>query len=284
MGESLTNTKRKRVRQPKERKWMKYALSLLVLGLIAASAYVVIRSTFPGEEEVYEASAKPDTAVDPEQLTNPERFKEAYIERNGGLEHLQSLQTLRTDGRILSKEKEVDFVVLRRRPDMMLMTQKLGRSKVTYGSKGGEHWKRESLPGQKETVTDVAVEQIDALTDAVEMFGPLLTAYLKEDRSVESIEQSEWEGRKALKIRILNAEEDASDLVYVDPDDLEVIAQVTKKPEGQDIVSEFSDYKTISRVSIPFTTIVQQGDDILSRVILEDARFNVGASSFVFER
>lgn len=282
MRESLTNIKRKRVNHTKNHKFLKYLLGLFVFGLIAASAYVAIRSVFA--KESFEVRAEPDRELSLEKLTDPAQFKKVYIEKNGGLEHLQNLQSLRIAGRIATNEQEIEFVGIKRRPDMMLLTQWLGQAKVTYGSQGGQFWKRESVPGQKETVKDVGDDRMGVLAEAVEMFGPILTAYLKGTNRIESIEQSQWEGSKALRIKLLNADESSFDFFYVDPVRMEVVAQVANRSEGQDMVSEFSDYKTVNRVNIPFTTIVKQGDEVLSRVVLEDARFNIGASSILFKR
>lgn len=282
MATSHTNIKRRRTKSSaKANKARKRIAVAIVIFLAAISAYVVIRSLWLGDSN---DSTVVSSSHARSKLMNPKHLKEAYLRANGGLEHIESLQTLRLNGRITTEEREFDLFMLKRRPDMILMTYKFGGGEVTLGGKNGEFWVRQSNPGQPDRVTDLPDEEAHILRRSVDIFGPLLTAYLSGESKIRSIELVEWEEEPALKIKMSDAEFSLKHQLYLDPDNLHILAQISVGRGGEEAQAEFSDYAVVEKVSMPMRTEISNSDGSSSVLVIKSARFNVGASSFIFEK
>lgn len=281
MTSSHINIKRRRTKSSAKTDKMKKRMAVAtVTFLTAISAYVVIRSLWFEDTNDSTVSSSNGRL----KLTNPKHFKEAYLEANGGLKHLESLQTIRLNGRITTEEREFDLFMLKRRPDMILITYKFGGGGVTLGGKNGEFWIRQSSPGQPDKITDLPDGEAHVLRRSVDIFGPLLTAYLSGESKVQSVKHVEWEEKPALKIEMSDPEFSLKHELYLDPNNLHIFAQISVGRGGEEARVEFSDYSVVEKVSMPMRTEINNSDGSSSVLVIKSARFNVGASSFIFEK
>ncbi|MEO0509368.1 MAG: hypothetical protein AAF065_05885 [Verrucomicrobiota bacterium] len=251
--------------------------------LVVFAAYTVFRSEPAREVTPLQAELKPQRNL--EELVDKQVFKRAYIEANGGFNHLQNLTTLKMNGRLRLKDDDVDFdfFILKRRPDMMLMTYKFGAYDLTYGSKDGKFWMRQSYPEKPDKITDVSEEKQANLAPSINMFGPLLSAYLDQSDSIESIELADWEGHACLHIVMKSLDDGSTTELYVDGDSLQILVQIVGLASGETTMMTFSDYVHVNKVNIPFTSVLEKGGKEINRIFLDSVQFNVGASSSLFE-
>lgn len=282
--EVFADVKMLEVKHPVERKWPTRVAALFVLCLIAITTYVVVDAVFLKEAGV----EKEDVVFMPdlEELTDPRAFKKAFLQANGGLDYLGELQTLRIEGRMENGDAAFDFFVLKRRPDMMLMTYTLGRADFTIGSKGEDFWMRKSLPKQPDVVSDVPEDQKRGLAPSIPMFGPILSAYLDEAGRVESIVVDEWEGETCLRVEISKGSDSGEEKIafYVDPVSMQPMVQFNPKAGPDAFLTEYQDHRKVGKVSIAHKVITKRNGEETGRIVVESARFNVGVSSAVFDR
>ncbi|MGB0742973.1 MAG: hypothetical protein ACPGSB_00470 [Opitutales bacterium] len=282
MPKDITNYKRLKVKHPKKRPVLFAGFIGFTAILFGTAIYTIYKSTQESKDSGQDADSAP--AMNIAELTEPEVFRQAYLNANGGLDHLQTIQSLRYNGYFINGEQKKEFYVLKRRPEMLLMTFKVEGGDRTYGYKGGEFWMRLSNLDEAYQVAEVPEALIEGLERSVDMFGPLLTIYLQQKGRVLSIKTSEWEEQECLLVKVDSPNQGGLLDLYVNPEKMQIMAQITQESDGRESLALLTDYQDVNQLAIPFMTTVKVESEIISQVVIEDLQFNIGTPSSVFEK
>lgn len=281
MSQSYTNVKRRKVggqaRRPRILKPL-IAVSLIMLGL---AVYTILRSN-AGPDVQEEQEPQADEYGSLSELVDPDRFRQAYLDANGGLERIQNLQTMRINGVLKQKDGELKVFILKRRPDMALITYRQRQAEVTQGHAEGHFWVRSSTPGNAPVVREMSEDERKSMRNSLDMFGPILSIYLTQKGVIENIQVSDYKETKLLQVDVVTAPGNSAKKIYVDPETMTIVAEYSTGSNGQDSLTEFFDYRDISGTKIPHR-IVSSGDGSEeSTFLVESVSFNIGASSSLF--
>lgn len=174
--------------------------------------------------------------------------------------------------------------VLKRRPDMLLMTREIDRQQITIGHASGQFWVRRTQANGQVEVTDLSEEEAKSLRRSIPMFGPILSVYLDDSGLIESMTEAIYKGQKVLELKIMPEFHAHALKVLVDSENMTILAQSVVKPDGTEEWYEFSDYRTVQKVKIPHKIQVLESGDVISSITIKSVAFNVGATSYLFQR
>lgn len=276
MRKKLTNTKNRiRAREKWARKFRVFVY--IVVAIVAALVARVIWL------EVDDARGQGSAEkVGPygslQDLLDPEVFRMAVLEANGGREYLDSLRSIRMNGRIQSGEHEFEFFILKRRPDQMLLTYKMPGQELSYGVSGETAWQRLLLPDGTEHQTQLDEEAARGFQQTANFFGPTLVWALTSDTTSISLRPSTWEGIECIQVSL----ESGQTLIFVDPLTLRPLAQLDVIPSIGTQESRFSGYSLSQGLVQPSITETYQGGGLTTRMEVDSLQFNVGAVNSLF--
>ncbi len=169
---SLINTTRRTFKETVAQRLSKRLLIILalVLGLLAS---LTIYQAFDASDTAVEGvEPRPYGAI--EDLLDPEVFRAAYLEANGGLEGLDALKSIQLNGTIQSGDYSFEFFMLKSRPDKMLLTYNMDGQELSYGVNSEGAWQRVTLPDGSEQVISLEQEQVAQFQKTAQFWGPLV--------------------------------------------------------------------------------------------------------------
>jgi len=280
MGEYTSVKRRKVGGQGKRPKILKPLIGLSLLMAVLA-VYTALRSNTGAD-----SSDVDDSLVNQygnlSELEDPDRFMQAYLDANGGLENLENLQTMRINGLLLQDENELKIFMLKRRPDMALITYRQGQSEVTHGHAEGRFWVRSYTPDKAPVYREMSEVESAQMRKSLPMFGPVLSAYLTQQGRIETIQTSVYKDKKLLEVNVVTGSDNPAKKVLVDPKTMTIVSEYSTSADGREIISEFFDYLSVDGVKIPHRILTRSAGSELSTFVVESISFNIGASSSLF--
>jgi len=94
-------------------------------------------------------------------------------EANGGKESIKSVTNARIRGRIAGPDNTIDFLLLKKRPDMMRLRLTYQGRAIEVGYNGTVGWRRVSQ-GENQQVTDIPDEDLAQMQLEADFDGPLV--------------------------------------------------------------------------------------------------------------
>lgn len=124
MSSPYTNTKRKRKKDPKLAKALGKAFLVVTVIITIAAGYKIVSSLM--DDSSNEALTLDFPYGTLEELCNLDRFMSAYLEAQGGIETLNSVNTIAIVGTVEVNGKPATLRLYRKRPDLLRISQDFG--------------------------------------------------------------------------------------------------------------------------------------------------------------
>jgi outer membrane lipoprotein-sorting protein len=209
------------------------------------------------------------------------------IAARGGAEKAKSIQTRRITGHItMPQGGEAQLVSEWKRPDRMRMDFTLQNMTATRAVDGKTGWHLLPFEGDT-TAKPISGRELVTVQEDADMDGPLLD-YRAKGNKVEVLGKTDFQGKQALDLRVLLADE-STHHYYVDPDSSLVVGIRKPSESGADVEGVISDYREIQGLKFPFSNVVRQVgsnvsqtykvDKIELNVPIDDARFQMPTSA-----
>ena len=279
MASSYTNTKRSDSKPTMLQKLLKLALYLAAVGMALAATATIV-GFIRGRDNAGEVLPLfPYGSLI--ELTEPEAFKQAYLEVNCNAALLESTQTIRVAGKMQSGDNSQAFVLIKKRPDRMLFTIDRGSHDMTIGVSGDTVWMRIRAPQHEDIFALIEGEEAKAWLGQRRFFDRIISACQGEG-SLTAIEAADWEGNDCLKVSTHDTDGEAVDIL-VDPKTMYTIAELESLADGSIKQTVFTDYHNINGLPIPFKMVSTVGGKTESHIILEKASLNTGVLSKLFD-
>ena len=200
---------------------------------------------------------------------------------NCDAELVESTQTIRVSGEMVSGTQGQAFILIKKRPDQMLLTIDYGSHEMTFGISDDSVWRRIRAPRQEDQVALIEGEEAKNWLARGRFFDRILYAYIGEG-SIIAIEAADWKGDACLKVSTLDADEVLVD-VLVDPQSMYPIAELQTLADGSVKQTVFSDYRDIAGMPLPFLLKSFVDDELKSHTRINSAALNIGVFSELFE-
>lgn len=218
----------------------------------------------------------------PRYLKSPESLIEKYIQANGGLEHVKSVNSIRLIGKVEEGDIIYDVVLIKKRPNYRRMILRwLGRS-IHMGFNGSKAWRFLSTPAgeMEQPMTDSEIAQF--IADS-QFDGPLV----------------EWQSHQLqlnlVGLAILGRQEcyvldtvttgGKHTRLFIDAKHFtELRVETRSSPDSPDLqITSLSEYKQVNSIWLAMKIDRYTNDKLVSRMSIETAELNFGVFDDYFD-
>jgi len=207
------------------------------------------------------------------------------IEAKGGADALRALKSLRSNGKLIVNEGQLEFAYAqtKKRPGEVRSEFSLQGMTAVQAYDGKEGWKISPFQGRKDP-EKMSADDIKPLMEDAEIDGPLVDWKAKES-TIEYLGREDVDGTSAYKIKVVRKNGDVS-FVYLDPDhllEIRILTQRIRHGAQEEVETDISDYEKIGGVFVPFSLEAgRKGDPDKQKIIIEKAEANVPVDDAIF--
>src|SRR5215217_739724 len=207
------------------------------------------------------------------------------IEAKGGAAALNSLQTLRSTGKMLVQQGQIElgYLQTKKRPDEVRTEASLQGMTQIEAYDGKEGWKVSPFFGRKDPER-MSADDVKALVEDNEMDGPLAD-WKAQGSTVEYLGTEDVDGTPAHKVKVVRKNGDVS-LVYLDPDhflEIRIVTQRVRHGAYEEVETDLGDYEKAGGVFIPTSIEVgRKGARDKQVVVVDKLEANVPVDDTMF--
>ena len=207
------------------------------------------------------------------------------IEAKGGADALRALKSLRSNGKLIVNEGQLEFAYAqtKKRPGEVRSEFSLQGMTAVQAYDGKEGWKISPFQGRKDP-EKMSADDIKPLMEDAEIDGPLVDWKAKES-TIEYLGREDVDGTSAYKIKVMRKNGDVS-FVYLDPDhflEIRILTQRVRHGAQEEVETDVSDYEKIGGVFVPFSLEAgRKGDPDKQKIVIEKAEANVPVDDAIF--
>jgi len=207
------------------------------------------------------------------------------IEAKGGAEALRALQSLRSNGKLIVNEGQLqlEYAQTKKRPGEVRSELSLQGMTAVQAYDGKEGWKISPFQGRKDP-EKMSADDVKPLMEEAEIDGPLVDWKAK-GSTLEYLGREDVEGTSAYKIKLVRKNGDVS-FVYLDPDhflEIRILTQRIKHGAQEEVETDVGDYEKIGGVFVPFPAESgRKGDPDKQKIVIEKAEANVPVDDAIF--
>lgn len=212
-------------------------------------------------------------------------FKDVYLDRNGGVEVLEGLRSMRATGRVRTAGSEQEVVLLRQYPDkgkFIYRTSETSRLSFTVGDESV--WMTVEGGGVgcvQHRLEDDATQQLRTMAS---FYSPLMRWALDGVGEVLEFDTAaELNGRPVVRLKLQFPESVNPAVFFVDPANLQTVARHDLGPTGIVIKEQlYEDIRAVDQTQQPFRVVTRQDNQPDSIFEFSSIEFNVPILSSVF--
>src|SRR6266851_1623103 len=207
------------------------------------------------------------------------------IEAKGGAEALRALQSLRSNGKLIVNEGQLqlEYAQTKKRPGEVRSELSLQGMTAVQAYDGKEGWKISPFQGRKDP-EKMSADDVKPLMEEAEIDGPLVDWKAK-GSTLEYLGREDVDGTSAYKIKVVRKNGDVS-FVYLDPDhflEIRILTQRIRHGAQEEVETDVGDYEKIGGVFVPFSIEAgRKGDPDKQKIVIEKAEANVPVEDAIF--
>ena len=207
------------------------------------------------------------------------------MEAKGGATALNSLQTLRSTGKLLVQAGQIElgYLQVKKRPDQVRTEASLQGMTQIEAYDGKDGWKVSPFFGRKDPER-MSADDVKALMEDTEIDGPLADWKTK-GSTVEYLGTEDVDGTPAHKLKVVRKNGDVS-FVYLDPDhflEIRIVTQRVRHGAHEEIETDLGDYEKAGGVFVPTSIEVgRKGSQDKQVIVVDKVEANVPVDDTIF--
>jgi hypothetical protein len=207
------------------------------------------------------------------------------IEAKGGATALKSLQTLRSTGKMLVQQGQIElgYLQTKKRPDEVRTEASLQGMTQIEAYDGKDGWKVSPFFGRKDPER-MSADDVKALVEDTEIDGPLADWKTK-GSTVEYLGTEDVDGTPAHKLKVVRKNGDVS-FVYLDPDhflEIRIVTERVRQGAHEEVETDLGDYEKAGGVFVPTSIQVgRKGAPDKQMVVIDKVEANVPVDDAIF--
>jgi len=204
------------------------------------------------------------------------------IEATGGLEKIQSIETIQATGKFLTQGMEFPFTVTQKRPNKLRLVADIQGMSLIQVFDGETGWSINPMTGSQDPQPMGEIE-LKSFKLQADMDGPHIN-YAEKGYSVEYIGEDEVEGTAVYQFR-LDTHNDIVMDYFLDQEYFLTIKQTSKITVDDneiEIDTYLSDFKEINGIVMPFAIDTRRGDVTMNQIMIETVEQGVAVDDSVF--
>jgi outer membrane lipoprotein-sorting protein len=215
------------------------------------------------------------------QTPTAEELIAKNLAARGGLEKLQSLNTMKVTGTVAFQGMEMPMTLLTKRPNKMRQELSMQGQAIVQAFDGETVWASNPMMGPGARAMEGP--QADALKNQALFDGPLV-GYKERGDTVEVVGPAEVEGAKAWKLKVSRKDGRAMH-IFLDADTfLERQWSVTMEQNGltMEVDTIIGDYQPVDGVKVARSMRTLMGGNPMGTLKIASVEFNVPVDDSVF--
>jgi hypothetical protein len=214
-----------------------------------------------------------------------DQLVEKNIEAKGGAPALKSLQTLRSAGKMLVQQGQIElgYLQTKKRPDEVRTEASLQGMTQIEAYDGKEGWRVSPFFGRKDPER-MSADDVKALVEDTEIDGPLADWKTK-GSTVEYLGTEDVDGTPAHKLKVVRKNGDIS-FVYLDPDhflEIRIVTQRVRQGAHEEVETDLGDYEKAGGVFVPTSIEVgRKGAPDKQMVVIDKVEANAPVDDTIF--
>ena len=207
------------------------------------------------------------------------------IEAKGGATALKSLQTLRSTGKLLVQQGQIElgYLQTKKLPDEVRTEASLQGMTQIEAYDGKDGWKVSPFFGRKDPER-MSADDVKALVEDTEIDGPLADWKTK-GSTVEYLGTEDVDGTPAHKLKVVRKNGDVS-FVYLDPDhflEIRIVTERVRQGAHEEVETDLGDYEKAGGVFVPTSIEVgRKGAPDKQMVVIDKVEANVPVDDTIF--
>ena len=211
-------------------------------------------------------------------LPTPAALLARYVDAIGGEAALRKHQSSTRKGKmaIAAMGMEGTTTILAAAPDKMVMNIETGMGAMNQGYNGEIGWSDNPMTGP----TLLAGDQLAGMKVQADFYAPL--NYSKHFTSMETVEETQWNGQAAYKVKLVNAAGKESFQFFAKEGGLLLGQQgMQEGPMGEaEVKTSFADYKDFGGAKIPGKVTIDMGGMTIEQTVETVTFDDVAATAF----
>ena len=207
------------------------------------------------------------------------------IEAKGGATALKSLQTLRSSGKLLVQQGQIElgYLQTKKRPDEVRTEASLQGMTQIQAYDGKEGWRVSPFFGRKDPER-MSADDVKALVEDTEIDGPLVD-WKEKGSTVAYLGTEDVDGTAAHKLKVVRKNGDVS-FVYLDPDhflEIRIVTERVRQGAHEEVETDLGDYEKAGGVFVPTSIEVgRKGSPDKQVVVVDKVEANVPVDDTIF--
>ncbi|MEM9226776.1 MAG: hypothetical protein AAGA45_02315 [Verrucomicrobiota bacterium] len=226
------------------------------------------------------APALPATETAEEPMTLQDVLAE-YFAAQGGIEHLETVNSLRMIGTLTIGDREMEIIQIKKRPNLMRMTVKTENGDLIQGFNGNTAWR---TLRQREQAIELEGREREELIRNAYLFSQI---YQPDDNNVtlSYLGMQEVRGEPAHTV-VVELDDGSKMTHYIDPEtylDNLIISETMVDGVPIIIESVYSNIQTVKEMQLPYKVENFMDGELQSSIELETIEINPGIHSPYFD-
>src|SRR6266436_5088331 len=207
------------------------------------------------------------------------------IEAKGGAEALRALQSLRSNGKLIVNEGQLqlEYAQTKKRPGEVRSELSLQGMTAVQAYDGKEGWKISPFQGRKDP-EKMSADDVKPLMEEAEIDGPLVD-WKNKGSTLEYLGREDVDGTPAHKLKVVRKNGDVS-FVYLDPDhflEIRIVTQRVRQGAYEEVETDLGDYEKAGGVFVPTSIEVgRKGAPDKQTVVIDKVEANVPVDDTIF--
>jgi len=197
----------------------------------------------------------------------------------GGLEKLQSVQTVKQTSRLTMQGSEATVTVYGKRPNLVRQEIKLGDKTIVHAFDGTTPWIVNPLTGATTPVV-VTGPQADVTRELSNFDSPLMD-YKTRGYKVDLVGQETLGARKVFHLKMVDKRNQTQHL-YLDAE-TGLETKIVFDTESGPMAQELSDYRDVEGIKVPFVVKTSMNGIGQSEIKIDKVEFNVKIDDALFK-
>jgi outer membrane lipoprotein-sorting protein len=207
-----------------------------------------------------------------------------YIAAVGGMDKLNSVQTLKVTGKFSGGGMDIPFVETIKKPYIRTDITMQGLTMITAYD-GTDGWMLNPFQGSKIPEKTTA-EQTKQMKDQADFEGKLVN-YKEKGSTVELMGKEDMEGSDAYKIKLTDKDGEIT-YYYIDVASNLIMKETSKrtiKEKEIEFDTYYSDYKPVEGILIPFSMQVKSNGGRMEnqKIVIDSVEINVPVDDSIFK-
>jgi outer membrane lipoprotein-sorting protein len=202
------------------------------------------------------------------------------LEARGGIDKIKSIQTIKQVARLNSQGMDVSMTMYGKRPNMTRKELMMGQQRILYVFDGKTAWVLNPLTGSS-APTAVTGPELEGIRQEADFDSPFVD-YKTKGYSIALVGTEDVAGRKMHHLR-LTSKIGAVQECYLDAETGLEARTVSPSPMGA-LEEEFSDYRDVQGVKMPFSVRTLQNGRRVAEITIERIELNGAIDDEMFKR